>query len=41
VVVMVSTASLGRTCPHLFDKTAHRIVRLARLTFHRAGLSDY
>jgi hypothetical protein len=38
-VVMVPPF-LGRVCPHLFDKTAHRIVRLARrLTFGRAVLS--
>jgi hypothetical protein len=36
-----SGGSLGRICPHRFDETAHRTVRLAcRLTFPRATSSD-
>ena len=35
-----AAASLGRICPHQFDETAHRNVRLARrLTFRRAASS--
>src|SRR5215472_2457223 len=38
--VVMCRRLLGRICPHQFDKTAHRNVRLARrLTFRRVALS--